>query len=337
VITAWYYRSGAQHAEVVTADSLPKPAAGSLLWIDCDGPTAADLELLAGQLGVHEFVIEDLSQGDQRTKLDHYADHFHVAVHDCRLNGDVADPTADVDLTTSEIDVVFGSGWLVSVRQPRSTDDTGEFPMDMVRRRFEAQHRDKTGTDEGFLLWALLDVVVDRYFEVTDLVDDRLDVLQDTVLDGDADRLRRGSPRELFGASKALLHFRRAALPLREVVAQLLRREDPAISDDALVHFQDLYDHVLRVADLVESQRDVLTGLRDADLAVVSNQMSLVQQKIAGWGAILIIATLITGIFGMNFRDAPDVSWWLGFLYAAGIMVVTGLPLFAYFKWRKWI
>ena len=172
---------------------------------------------------------------------------------------------------------------------------------------------------------------------MSDAVDDRLDELQEVVLDDSVDRIRRGRPRQLFDLSKALLRFRRAALPLREVIGQILRREAPGIGKASLVHYQDLFDHVLRVADLAESQRDVLTGLRDADLSVTSNQMSLVQQKIAAWGAILIIATLVTGVLGMNFRNAPDVDWKAGFAIIAGVVALLCAPLYLYFKNRKWL
>ena len=187
-----------------------------------------------------------------------------------------------------------------------------------MKKRFAAQRREQGANDEGYLLWAMLDVVVDRYFVVTDDVDDRIDAVEEVVLDDAVDRIRRGRPRELFDISKALVRFRRAALPLREVVGAFVRKEVPSIGDPALAHFQDLYDHVLRVSDILETQRDVLTGLRDADLAVTSNQMSLVQQSIAAWGAILLIATLITGVLGMNFTTAPELSWEEGFLRSLG-------------------
>jgi len=337
VIRGWRYREGVERPETIDLDPFPDLEPDALLWIDCDRPSATELEALGTQLQLHKFIVEDLEHGEQRTKLDHYGDHFHVAVHDCELVGDLEKATGDVELVTREIDVVFGDGWLLSVCQPPENPERGTYPMDTVRRSFERQRTDPGTTDEGFLLWALLDVVVDRYFLVSDAVDDRLDALQEVVLDDSIDRIRRGRPRELFDLSKALLRFRRAALPLREVVGQLLRREDPDIGEAALAHFQDLYDHVLRAADLAESQRDVLTGLRDADLAVTSNQMSLVQQKIAAWGAILLVATLVTGALGMNFLTAPGLGWEVGFAAITGVVAVLCLPLYAYFKRRKWL
>ncbi|MEX0663739.1 MAG: magnesium transporter CorA family protein [Acidimicrobiia bacterium] len=339
MIRAWRYREGVDEPQAVDIDALPETQPDALLWIECEGPTAEEIQTLGAKLRLHKFIVEDLEHGEQRTKLDHYEDHFHVAVHDCELLGDLEETEGEaaVELVTREIDVVFGDGWLLSVCQCPENPEHDLYPIGVVRRSFERQRTDPGTTDEGFLLWALLDGVVDRYFLVSDAVDDRLDALQEVVLDDTVDRIRRGRPRELFDLSKAILRFRRAALPLREVVGQLLRREDPDISEAALAHFQDLYDHVLRVADLAESQRDVLTGLRDADLAVTSNQMSLVQQKIAAWGAILLVATLVTGALGMNFQTAPGVGWEAGFAWIAGVIAVLCLPLYMYFKRRKWL
>jgi magnesium transporter len=331
VLEVLRYREGADQPETVTLETAGPFTADTVVWVDCSEPTDEELTLIGKTFGMHEFVLEDLRHAEQRTKLDHYSDHFHVAVHDCCLKGD--------ELATREIDVVFGEGWLVSVRQPLEEDvpDVGDFPIELVKRRFDASRREHGSTDEGFLLWALLDVVVDRYFTVTDVVDDEMDSVQEEVLDDTVDRLRRGRPRELFTLGKALLTFRRAALPLREVVGALLRKEAPSVGDAALAHFQDLYDHVLRIADLVETQRDVLTGLRDADLAVTSNQMSLVQQRIAAWGAILIVATLVTGMLGMNFANAPELDWEEGFAVILGLMVLISVPMFVYFKRKKWL
>jgi magnesium transporter len=337
VIRAVRYREGVDEPDDVDVGSLPAIDPKHLLWIECEAPTAEELEILTRQLRLHEFVIEDLEHGDQRTKLDKYEDHFHVAVHDCELLGDLDVEEAEVELVTREIDIIFADGWLLSVCQQPENPQHPPYPMGAVRQAFERQRGDHGSTDEGFLLWALLDVVVDRYFLVSDAVDERLDALQEVVLDDTVDRIRRGRPRELFDLSKALLRFRRSALPLREVVGQLLRREAPGVGPDALAHFQDLYDHVLRIADLTEAQRDVLTGLRDADLAVTSNQMSLVQQRIAAWGAILIVATLVTGYLGMNFRNAPDVGWVGGFVVIAGVIAGLCMPLYLYFRKRGWL
>ena len=207
---------------------------------------------------------------------------------------------------------MFGSGWLLSVRHHPDGDlveDPDPFPVAEVLRRLAAQCRHERHVDEGFVLWAFLDLVTDRFLAITDAIDERLDEAEALLLDDDGDdrgAQRVGSPRDLFDTGRLLTTFRHQVIPMREVVGALLRREDPSIGDPAILHFHDLYDHLLGLTDFVESQRDVLTGLRDVELAVVSNRMSRSKQQIAAWGAILIVATLITGVLGMNFRDQPE-------------------------------
>jgi magnesium transporter len=242
-------------------------------------------------------------------------------------------------LQQREIDVVFAAGWLISLHQEPEDGDPGAFPAELVRRRFELQRIQHQQSQVGLLLWALLDVIVDRYFVLTESIDDRLDGVEDSILEADDRSRSDGTTRslELFALGKALVRFRRAAIPLRDVTAEIARKEVSCISDLAIVHFQDLADHVLRVSDFVESQRDVITGLRDAELAVASNRLSRSQQRIAAWGAIFLIATLITGVLGMNFRNAPELDWEIGFLVIFGLIVVVGVPMFVYFKRKDWI
>jgi magnesium transporter len=306
-------------------------AEAGLVWIDCEQPDPSELAALMAQLEINEFAQEDVAKAGQRTKLAHYGDHFHVAVYDCVLH--------ESGLRAREIDIIFGAGWLLSVRQAPEDGDPGQFPVEHVRRTFELQRSQHDTAHVGLLLWAMLDAIVDRYFVVTEQVDERLDDVEEAVLADDADRGRERAtrPMELFALGKALVRFRRAAVPLRDVVSEIVRREVPCIDSVAIVHFQDAADHVLRVADFVESQRDVLTSLRDAELALASNRMSLVQQRIAAWGAIFLVATLVTGVLGMNFQDAPELSWREGFLTIVAVIVALCLPMYVFFRRRKWL
>jgi magnesium transporter len=333
VIRAWCYRHDeAEPEEIAVSEAMGRvdPARG-LVWIDCDEPQTPEIDQLLDAFGVDQFAREDIAHAGQRTKLANYTDHFHVAVYDCVLHSD--------GLQAREIDIVFAAGWLISLHQEPEDGDPGAFPVDLVKRRFELQSTLHKQAQVGLMLWALLDVVVDRYFAVTESVDDRLDDIEDAVLATDDRKRSDGAMRsmQLFALGKALVRFRRAAIPLRDVTTEIARKEVGCVSDIAIVHFQDLADHVLRVSDFVESQRDVITGLRDAELAVASNRLSRSQQQIAAWGAIFLIATLITGVLGMNFRNAPELDWELGFLVIFGLIVVIGLPMYIYFKRKDWI
>ena len=329
MIRAWLYRDGVAGHEDAPTDHLagavdPEKA---LLWVDCVDPTDAEVDSLATQFEISHIAAEDLHQGGQRTKLEHYGEHFHVAVHDCYL--------VDDQLVTREIDVVFGDGWVVSVRQASDDPDhPAPFELDAVVRRFEVERTNEAANDEGFLIWAFLDVIVDRYFNVADRFDDRLDEVEEIVFSAETGD---DIPREVFDLRRGMVHFRRAVAPLREVLAALLRKEATCIGEEAVVHLQDVYDHVLRVTEWIETQRDLLTGLLEADLAVVSNRMNQVMKRMTSWGAILLGSTLIAGIYGMNFRNIPELDWAFGYPMALGTMLALTLFLYFWFKRRNWL
>jgi magnesium transporter len=329
MIRVWLYREGVDGHEDVPTDQLadaiePNKA---LLWVDAADPTAAELDSLTTQLQISPMAAEDLHHGGQRTKLEHYRDHFHVAVHDCTLVED--------RLVTREIDIVFGDGWVLSVRQPSDDPaDRAPFAIDAVIRRFEVERTAEQAKDEGFLIWALLDVVVDRYFEAADRFDDRLDDVEEIVFSTDkSDDI----PREVVDLRRAMVNFRRAVAPLREVLAAMLRREADCLGEAALVHLQDVYDHVLRVTDWIETQRELLTGLLEADLAVVSTRMNRVMKRMTSWGAILLGSTLIAGVYGMNFESMPELNWKYGYAFALGSMLALTTFLYVWFKRRDWL
>jgi magnesium transporter len=340
VLQAREFVSGDGTARDVDIDDALESARGGrkrdgILWIDTEDPSDDDLDRLDEALRLGELLLEDLREGSedlgQRTKLLRHGAVFHVAVNDCTVVGR--------DLVRRELDLLFGPGWLCSVRHSSEVaDDPDPFPMDDVRRRLEAQCRHEAQLDEGFILWAFLDLVADRYFGITDAIDDRLDAAESHLDEDDGRRSSSElSPRELFETGRLLTGFRRQVIPLREVVGALLRREDPAIGESALTHLRDVYDHLLGIVELAESQRDVIAGLRDAHLAVISNNMNRSMQTLTAWGAILIVATLITGVLGMNFRDQPNVSWPIGFAAVVGVIMLLTLPLYVYFKKKGWL
>ena len=327
VIRAWRYVAGHAGREEVPVDRVRElcDPGRSVLWIDAQSPDDTEqLHEVKAELGMGATVVDAILNPRERTKLMRYGDYFHVAVHDCECT--------DTAVQSREIDVVTGPGWLVTVRHP--SDDGSAFDLDEVERRFELQRSEHSQTEQGFLLWAIFDVIVDRYFDVTDAVDERLDEIEDVVF---AEEPASDVPREIFTVRSDLSTARRAAAPLREVVNAIIRREIDFVDDRAIVHFHDVYDRVLRVGDLVEAQRDLLTGLLEANLAVTSNQLNQVMKKMTSWGAILIVATLIAGIYGMNFRHMPELRWQYGYLMAIGLMAISTFVLWRLFKRKGWL
>jgi len=324
---AWRYVRGVEQREEVDVAHLdhaidPEHA---LVWIDTEQPSEEERVCVQHQLGLSALVVEAFATDKpERTKLVRYGNYFHVAVHDCELQPD--------SFESREIDVVIGPGWIVTVRHP--SPHHRPFDVDEVARRFQLQRSEHGTTEDGFLLYALFDVVIDRYFDVTDAIDDRLDDVEKEVF---GDVRDTGIPEGVFALRRDLVDFRRAAAPMREVIDAVARKELPFVCEESLVHFRDLYDRLLRVVDLVESQRDLLTGLLEADLAVVSNQLNEVMKKVTSWGAILVVGTLIAGIYGMNFKHMPELGWSFGYPLALGTMALVMFGLWLMFKRRNWL
>jgi magnesium transporter len=332
MIRVWRYDVGKPGRDELSIDDLhgqPDPER-ALVWLDAEGPEDKDqLHDLKAKLGMGAAVVDAILNPRERTKLMRYGDYFHVAVHDCECSRGV--------VNSREIDIVTGPGWLLTVRHP---DDAGsQVDLEEVARRFELQRAEHSQTEQGFLLWAIFDVLVDGYFDITDMVDDRLDEVEEQVFPAAPDDLHStvAVSKQIFAVRSDLTVVRRAAAPLREVVNAIIRREIEFVDDQAVVHFHDVYDRVLRVGDLVEAQRDLLNGLLEANLAVTSNQLNQVMKKMTSWGAILIVATLIAGIYGMNFRHMPELKWAFGYPAALALMGITTFFLWRYFKKKNWL
>ena len=219
----------------------------------------------------------------------------------------------------------------------RGAPTSGPSTSTKSARRFELQRSEHGATEEGFLLWALFDVIIDRYFDVNDAIDDRLDDVEEEVFSEDA--AQQGDPPGRLQAPTGLVEFRRAAAPMRDVLDAIsrqgaspfvVRRVDPALPRAA---------RPLAAACSTSSrpQRDLLTGLLEADLAVISNNLNMVMKKVTSWGAILVSATLIAGIYGMNFRQMPELEWSFGYPFALGSMVLVMAMPVRVFKRRKWL
>jgi magnesium transporter len=297
----------------------------TLLWIDTDEPSDAERDAVTDQLALEPIVVRALANPQpERTKLLRYGEYFHVAVHDCEYTD---------DFRSREIDVVMGPGWILTVRHPGG--DGKPVDLDEVLHRFELQRTVYPDADEGFLLWALFDVVIDRYFDVSDVIDERLNDVEEAVFDPETPR--EEIPKESFALRRHIAEFRRAAAPMREVVNAINLGEVPFVADVVRPYFHDLYDRSLRVLDFIESQRDLLAGLLEADLAVISNRLNTVMKKVTSWGAILLGATLVSGIYGMNFEHMPELSWTFGYPFALATMLLVMAGLYIVFKRKGWL
>ncbi len=290
---------------------------GTLVWVSASSPTEADIEILRDEFDLHALAIEDLHKRHQRPKMDAYeSQHMLVAY-------EVVEAAAT---GLSEIHMFIGTGWLLTV----SWDETPL--LDSVRRRFGGG-TDRAGTDTGGLLYSILDAVVDSYFPELDRLSDRIDALEDRVLAGDADR---GSLREVLAIKRRLLELRRILAPMRDVANQLLRRDIDLVRAAAIPYYQDLYDHLVRVLDQLDVYRDLLATVLDARLTVASNSLNAIMKRLTAFTVVLMVPTLIAGIYGMNFDRMPELDWPLGYPFALALMGLAIVAAVAWFRRRGW-
>jgi len=290
---------------------------GDIEWVDIVDATDADLHAVAQKHDLREHTFDEASRRAQRPTLQRYTDHAYVVA----FSGSMA-----------EIDMYIGPKWFVTVRghDPQGNDwDPGP-----AMSRFERRCGD--APDSGRLLMTILDELVDGYFDSTDVIEERVEQLEDRIF-GENLHTEKEIQKDLFGIRRDLIALRRAVMPLREVLGALAREEVPWVTGEALVQCRDTYDKLLRAVDVVDDLRELIGNAVDAHLAVMSNQMNLVMKKLTAGGSIVFGATLIAGIYGMNFEHMPELHWQYGYPLAIGAMVVLSYALYRMFRKRDWL
>ena len=289
---------------------------GTLVWVSATAPDPDTVEILRREFDLHPLVVEDVQKRAQRPKLDAY-ENQHVIV---------AYEVTEAEAGLSEIHIFIGPGWLVTI----TWDPTPL--LDGLRQQF-AEGKGLGGGGVGELLYAVLDAVVDSYFPEVDRLSDRISDLEDRVLEGDADR---GSLREVLQVKRRLLDLRRIVGPTRDVANQLLRQDLNVIEAATVPYFQDLYDHLVRVIDQLDVYRDLLAAVLDTRLTVASNNLNAIMKRLTAFTVVLMVPTLIAGIYGMNFHNMPELSWPLGYPLALGLMTVAVVAAVVFFRRRGW-
>ena len=318
MISARKYRHGDEQ-DIDSVDiSRAVHDADGLLWVDVVDPTDADLECLQREFALHPLAIEDVRHRFQRPKLEQYPTHTFIVAYTSRLQ---------------EVDLFVGPHWVITVREADSTGDV--WSCDAAKTRFERTRPERCAP--GFLIYVLLDELVDGYFDATDAAEDKLEELENRIFDNEHVPDESAIQQELFDVRRQLLFFRRAVVPLREVLNMMLRREVEWVDDGTAVHLQDVYDHVLRAIDLIDGQRELMGNAVDAHLAIISNRMNSVMKKMTSWGAILLLSTLVAGIYGMNFRHMPELGWKFGYASALGVMATITIVGYWAFKRKDWL
>ncbi len=292
----------------------------TVVWIDICAADAGDLAIVASELGLHELAVEDALESRQRPKLDRYADHQLISMY--AVHFDKATPELKID----ELTVFITPFALVTVREET-------FDIDAVIARWDASP-DLADHGVGYLLYGLIDHVVDGHFDAVGELDEEIEYLED-LLFGDTSGVAEVQRRS-FGLRKALVVLRRVVLPMREVVNTLMRRDLEVVPQEMTPYFQDVYDHVLRVTEWTESLRDMVGTILETNLTIQANRLNVITKKITSWAAIIAVPTAITGFYGQNV-PYPGFAETSGFIWSSILIIALSSGLYLAFKSRGWL
>jgi magnesium transporter len=294
----------------------------AVVWLDVTDPTAVEFELIAEEFKLNPLAVEDARSQGQRPKLDHYDDHVFISLYDVDLDRETG------QLDAVELSVFAASRYLITVRR------NSRFDMADVVKRWD-DNADLAKYGVGYLLWGLLDVVVDGHFETVQELDDEIEKLEELLFDDhprDPEVQRRS-----FELRKSLVLLRRVVLPTREVVNALMRRETHLVDSALMPYLQDVYDHVLRATDWTDSLRDLVSTILETNLTIRGNRMNEIMKAVTSWAAIVAVPTLVTGYYGMNVRIFPGAASLTGGIVALALMVIGVIVLYIAFKRRDWL
>lgn len=313
------YRNGEKVADIPLQqirEHLHGP--GSFVWVALKDPDEEELHLVEEEFGLHELAVEDARHGHQRPKLEEYGMSLFVVLH-------VVERGVD-ELTQGEIAIFVGPSYIVSVR--RNT----ELGFADVRRRCE-QEPELLRHGPAYVLYALMDAVVDRYFPVLDALAEEAEDIEERIFSG---QNTRAQIEALYGLKRKLVLLDRATGPLLEVTGKLHGGRVPPVCAGLHDYFRDVYDHLLRLKQSIENLREMATTVMSVNLSLITIQENEVTKRLAAYAALVAVPTMIAGVYGMNFTHMPELEWVWGYPTALGTMVVIDAYLIYRFRKAGW-
>ncbi|MFI7699733.1 magnesium transporter CorA family protein [Nonomuraea sp. NPDC049480] len=317
------YRNGALEKEgfpiADVSDYVGDP--GSTVWFDLCSPTPEDLGVIGEELGLHELAVEDVLTDHQRPKVDIYDNHLFITVYGVHFEEDRLDPV--------EVNIFVTPNALVTIR------GSDHFDIGEVVRRWDAASR-LAGHGVMFLLHGLLDYVVDTQFDLVQELDAEAEALEESLFEEGVHDARE-LQRTMYVLRKNATGLRKIALPMREVIGTLLRRDQELVADPVMApYYEDVHDHVLRTAEWVESVRDMLANARETRLAQQGFRLNEIMKRVTSWAAIIAVPTMITGFYGQNVPYPGEGESW-GFWMSTVLVALASVALYAAFKKRDWL
>ena len=291
------------------------------VWLGLVEPDEEMLAEIQQEFSLHDLAIEDAARAHQRPKLERYGESLFVVLR----TGHLDPATRGIDY--GETHLFVGANYIVSIRHGRS------LPYTDVRTRCEASP-DLLAKGPGFVLYALMDFIVDQYFPLVDAFEDKLGALEDNIF---SQTLTRETTEQIYQLKRELLEVKRAVAPLVDMGNRLVRADLTLIPDAARVYFRDVYDHAIRINEMIDTIRELLTTALEANLSLISVSQNEAMKRLAAWAAIIAVPTMIAGVYGMNFKFMPELDWLWGYPVTMAVMLSACGFLYYRFKRAGWL
>ena len=320
VVACGAYADGCKVADVPLddiSDVLKIP--GRFVWIGLHEPSEALLKKIQEEFSLHDLAVEDALRAHQRPKLEEYGDALFVVLRTAQLE--------EAKIALGETHVFVGPRYVVTVRHGASLS-YGE-----VRARLESNPQ-LLAKGPGYVLYALMDFVVDRYFPIVDALEEELERLEEDIFEN---RFNEATTARIYELKRELVAGKRAVAPLIEVCNRLVRYDAGLIPDDVRPYFRDVYDHVVRINETIDNLRELLTTALEANLSLIAVRQNEVMKRLAAWAAILAVPTAVAGIYGMNFEFMPELHWRYGYVVVLAVIVGTCGILYWRFRRAGWL
>jgi magnesium transporter len=298
------------------------------VWIDVTDPQGDEVDALGAIFALHPLTIEDAHHRHQRPKVELFEGYAFVVVHPLAIR-DGADGDELVD---QELHAFVGPRYIATIRYGAEP-----FSLKGVEHRWLGQPEMLAAEGGGFATYVLVDEVVDGYLSIVEAFEDRADDLEDDVFEEPATEDEGSDLQErIFRLKREVVRLRRFAAPLRQSLDMI--QEEPKIAGSKLQpYYRDVSEHVLRVTELADNIRDLLTSLLEVRVSQVANRMNDIMKKLSAWAGIILVPTLIAGVYGMNFSNMPELGWSVGYPAALGTMLLSSGILYLVFKRKGWL
>ncbi len=293
-------------------------------WLNIDGIHEPKVIETAGKIfDLHPLVMEDILNSQQKPKFEYYNDNqLFITLKMIEYNPHTG------EIEVEHLSFILGKNYLISFQEERSRDI---FEAITTRLKTSAGKTRKNGAD--YLLYSLMDLVVDNYFTVLEQISENIERLEDTIIK----TTRQKSMTEIYSMKRELMLMRKVIFPLREMLSNLIREDAPLITANTVLYLRDVHDHVSQVIETIDSYRELVASLMDLYLSQAGNRMNNVMKVLTVISVIFMPLTFIAGIYGMNFDNIPELHWHNGYYYVWGFMIILVLGMLIYFKRKDWL